>query len=743
MPKYYLMAEALRLEENTGLKPLRTVDDLCQKILAYFPQAQVEIIRKAYDFSEKAHEGQIRRSGEAYISHPLSVAGILADLRLDLDTIATGLLHDTVEDTTVTLEDIRREFGDTMMALVDGVTKISQMKFKNNHEKQGENIRKMIVAMGKDVRVILVKLADRLHNMRTLNHMPYEKQSRIALETLEIYSPLAGRMGLNGLKVELEDLCFRYYLPDMFYALTQKVKKTEAEQSKYIEGVKALISGALLKSGTKCEVFGRSKHLWSIYRKMQNRNLDYEQVYDVLAFRVLVESVGACYEVLGHVHALWKPIPGRFKDFIAMPKANNYQSLHTTVIGPGGERIEIQIRTQEMHLIAERGVAAHWKYKERGQVQEQTAQQAEWLRNLVQWQQTVRSPEEFLETVRTDLFETEIYVFTPNGEVKEFPEGATPVDFAFAVHTDLGNRCVGARINGKMVPLRHKMQNGDTVEIITSKTQNPSKDWLKFVVTSKAKAKIRQFVKEEQRRRSLLLGKELVEKEFRKFGQNTQRWFKGETYEGFLRESGLNNTDELYIKVGYGKLEPKLVVEKLLPAPEKPKEGSEASNFMDRVLKGAQEKKKKSSSIISVDGMDDVLVHFSRCCSPIPGDSIVGYISRGRGVSVHRSDCRKGFEVDQIRKVDVQWTRQRAEPGAERTVKIKVFSQDIPGLLKNMTETFAAQGINIQSVQARTTRDKTAISLFEISVRDAEQLSQSIFELQKIRGIIGVERVLG
>jgi guanosine-3',5'-bis(diphosphate) 3'-pyrophosphohydrolase len=495
-------------EEGLANKPVKTLEDLLNKIRAFYPNADLKIIEKAYYFSEKAHEGQIRRSGEPYISHPLSVAGILADLRLDLDTIATGLMHDTVEDTGVTMDDIRREFGDVIAHLVDGVTKIGQMKFKNSHEKQGENIRKMIVAMGKDVRVVLVKLADRLHNMRTLNYMPFEKQERIALETLEIYTPLAGRMGISSLKIELEDLCFRYYRPDMYYELVQKVKKTEGERNRYIDEVKLLISREMNKAGFKFDVYGRSKHLWSVYRKMQSRDIDYEQVFDQLAFRVIVESVAECYAALGLVHSLWKPIPGRFKDFIAMPKANNYQSLHTTVVGPGGERIEIQIRTQDMHLIAERGIAAHWKYKERGKMtNDQELQQADWLRDLVTWHQQVRSPDEFLETVKTDLFETEIYVFTPSGDVREFPDGSTPVDFAYAVHTDLGNKCVGARVNGKMVPLKYQLQNGDTVEIMTSKTQEPSKDWLKFVVTNKAKSKIRAFVKEEQRRRAILIGK--------------------------------------------------------------------------------------------------------------------------------------------------------------------------------------------------------------------------------------------
>lgn len=743
-------------------KSLKTVEELCAKITAFHPTADLALVRKAYEFSEKAHSGQIRRSGEPYISHPLSVAGILADLKLDIDTIITGLLHDTVEDTHATVEDIRKEFGESISYLVDGVTKISKMQFKTSNERQGENIRKMIVAMGKDVRVILVKLADRLHNMRTLNSMPYEKQARIAHETLEIYCPLASRLGISSIKIELEDLSFRYLHPDMFYELSQKVQKQEKDQYHYIEDVKKMISQEMQKSGfTNVDIQGRSKHLWSIYRKMMSRNIDYEQVYDVLAFRVLVDTVGQCYEVLGIVHSLWKPIPGRFKDFIAMPKANNYQSLHTTVIGPGGERIEIQIRTKEMHLVAERGIAAHWKYKERGKVTDSTTQQFEWLKDLVALHQSVRNPDEFLDTVKTDLFESEIYVFTPKGDVREFPEGSTPIDFAYAVHTELGNRIVGARINGKMVPLKYQLQNGDTVEVVTSKTQNPSKDWLKICVTNKAKTRIRAFVKEEQRKRSLVLGKELLDREFRRFGAPSAKYLKGELFEKFKKDFGIHDDEEVLVRVGYGKLESRFLVEKLAPELMEPSSTSKAdsgksdlpkvaelkksdaasdsASFMQSVVKNATAKSKKSGSLINVSGFDDVLVHFARCCHPIPGDSIVGFITRGRGITVHRSDCKKGFEFDQIRKVDVEWNKAAVDT-QERVVTIKVHSQDMPGLLKSMTDVFSTQGMNIQNVQARTSKDKKAVCTFDVSVKNTSQLNQVMFELQKIRGILGVSR---
>ncbi|MGZ3743197.1 MAG: RelA/SpoT family protein [Pseudobdellovibrionaceae bacterium] len=730
-------------ESGLSQRPTKSLEDLLEKIRSYFPQADLKVVEKAYYFSEKAHEGQIRRSGEPYISHPLSVAGILADLHLDLDSIITGLLHDTIEDTHATLEDIRREFGEAVSQLVDGVTKISQMKFKNSNEKQGENIRKMIVAMGRDVRVLLVKLCDRLHNMRTMNFMPFEKQERIALETLEIYCPLAGRMGISSLKIELEDLCFRYYRPDMYYQLSQKVKKTEAERNRYIEDVKGLIGKELEKANFKFEVYGRSKHLWSIYKKMQNRNIDYEQLYDVLAFRVIVDTVAECYGVLGLVHSLWKPIPGRFKDFIAMPKTNNYQSLHTTVMGPGGERIEIQIRTREMHLVAERGIAAHWKYKERGKVDDDSEfQQVNWLKDLVNAHQNVKNPDEFLDSVKTDLFDKEIYVFTPKGDVREFPEGATPLDFAYAVHTELGNKCVGARVNGKMVPLRYQLQNGDTIEINTSKTQEPSKDWLKYAVTNKAKQKIRQYVKEEQRRRSLSLGKDLVEKEFRKFGMAAAKHLKGPEYDEFLKDNGLRDLDELYVKVGYGRLEPRHLVDRVSPATiAKEAAKTEETTFMEKVVRAAAQKTRRSNSLVSVEGLDDVLVHFAKCCHPIPGDSISGFISRGRGITVHRADCPKAFELDQLRKVDVAWTSAQASEGQERMVRVRVISHDVPGLLKSMSEVFAVQGINIDSAQIRTTKDKKAVCNFEVSVRDATQLNNAIYELQKIKGILGVSRI--
>ncbi|MBY0555224.1 bifunctional (p)ppGpp synthetase/guanosine-3',5'-bis(diphosphate) 3'-pyrophosphohydrolase [bacterium] len=732
-------------DDRLPQKHIKNVAELCEKIKAYHPSAPIHIIEKAYAFSEKAHEGQMRRSGEPYISHPLNVAGIIADLQLDIDTIVTGLLHDTVEDTDVTLEDVKREFGDTVAALVDGVTKIGQMNFRNSFDKQGENIRKMIIAMGKDVRVVLVKLCDRLHNMRTLNHMPYEKQERIAQETLEIYCPLAGRIGISSLKIELEDLCFRYSRPDKYYELIQVIKKNENETQRYIEEVKRSVNEVLAKTAIKnVKIYGRSKHLWSIFRKMASRNLTYDQIYDVLAFRIIVSSLPECYEVLGYIHSIWKPIPGRFKDFIAMPKSNNYQSLHTTVIGPGGDRIEIQIRTEEMHLIAEKGIAAHWNYKERGKLNFDELEKANWLRELVALNQSGEGADEFLDTIKTGLVEKDIYVFTPKGDVVELPDEATPVDLAYAIHTNLGGMCTGARVNGRMVPLKHKLANGDRVEIVTSKTQTPSKDWLKFVVTNKAKSKIRQFVKEEQRRNAIAMGKDIVEKEFRKFGMAAVKYLKGPEYEQYIKDSGIVDLDELYARVGYGKFDANLLVKNLSPeALQREAEKTDDSTVMEKIIKSAKAKQRKSNSLVMVDGMDDVLVHFAKCCGPIPGDPITGFISRGKGIIVHRSSCQKVFENDQIRRVDVSWASKTAADGQERQVKLEVISQDVQGLLKLMSESFASQGINIDSAQIRTTRDKKAVCLFEVSVKDVNQLSNAILGLQKIKGVINVQRVMG
>ncbi len=729
-------------DENTT-----TFEKLLVRVKKSNPNTNLELIQRAYKFSEEAHRGQTRRSGLPYLTHPASVAGILADLRLDDETVITGLLHDTVEDTDVTLEDIREEFGESVALLVDGVTKITQISFRNTHEKQGENIRKMLLAMGKDIRVILVKLADRLHNMRTLNHMPYNKQIQIAQETLDIYSPLASRFGISSLKVELEDLSFRYISPDQYYDLVQKINRKKKERERYIEDVCQHLREVISKNHPmNFTISGRPKHLHSVYQKMISDNLEFEQVHDLLAFRVLVDTIPECYEVLGEVHSLWKPIPGRIKDYIAMPKGNDYQSLHTTVIGPEGERIEIQIRTGEMHLVAERGIAAHWSYKEGNNQGASDIESArfEWLRELIAWHQKMGDSDELLETVKSDLFDQEIYVFTPSGDVKELPENASPVDFAFSIHTDVGLHCSGARVNGKMVSLRHKLKNGDTVEVHTNKNQLPSKDWLKFVVTNRAKSKIRAHVKEEQRGRALTIGRDLVDKDFRKLGIATLKVLKGDKLESFLKDQGAHDLDEIYCRVGYGKMEVRHIVERFSSNKEDGVAESQKSNesFISKVFKPTTRKKRKSISVIEVDGMPDVLVHFAKCCLPIPGDPISGFITRGRGITIHRVDCQRTFEMDLLRRVDVNWSTEIGGHGFEQVVRIRILSQDLQGLLKSMTDVLTMLGCNIHNAQVKTTRDKKAVCIFDVGIGDTEKLNKTIYELQKIRGVINVIRMI-
>lgn len=733
------MAQAA-LQETKNLKPVKSIEDLLARIKSYYPSADLNFVQKAYEFSERCHSGQIRRSGEAYISHPLSVAGILTELHLDLPSIATGLLHDTVEDTHATLEEVEKEFGKVVADLVDGVTKLSQMEFRNTHAKQGENIRKMIVAMGRDIRVILVKLADRLHNMRTLNHMPYEKQSRIAQETLDIYAPLAHRLGLNAWKIELEDLSMRYLKPDIYYDLAEKVAKKKKERESYIEKVKNILRDKLSEAGITCEISGRPKNLFSIYKKMQTRSIEFDQVHDILAFRIMVGNVAQCYEALGIVHSLYKPIPGRFKDYIAMAKANNYQSLHTTVIGPDAERVEIQIRTGQMHEIAERGIAAHWNYKEGGAADSVGINKFNWLKDLVMAHQQTNDASEFLESVKTELFESEIYVFTPKGDVFELPEGASPLDLAYTIHTDLGHMTIGAKVDGKIVPLRHPLKNGDTVEILSSKTQRPSKDWLKFCITNRAKSKIRAFIRIEERKRSIEIGKELVEKEFRNKGLSTQKIFKDENSEDvqkLLKAMKVTNLEDMYLQLGFGKLLPTQVTDFVAPGAKSTTE-PETPTFLSKVIKSVVNKRKKSGSMIEVDGMDDLLVRFAKCCNPIPGDSIIGFISRGRGVTIHTATCSKAYAVDMERRVDVAWN---AGADINRTTKIRVVSNDAPGLLKMMSEAFATQGVNINNAKIRTNKDHKAICIFEVAVKDVKQLLEVIKNLQKIKGVIQVDRV--
>ena len=719
-------------------REIKKIEELKEVVSKYMTQDEVELLGEAYEFAKDAHEGQMRKSGEPYITHPLAVSGIIALLKLDFASVATGLLHDTVEDTDVTLRDITEKFGEDVAFLVDGVTKISKMSFRNTQEKQGENIRKMIVSMGRDVRVILVKLCDRLHNMRTMKHMKPEKQERIALETLDIYAPLASRLGINWLKIELEDLSFHFSNPIAYYDLVHKVQKKKKDRELFVKDFKSKLEKEISKSFEgQFEVHGRSKHLYSIHKKMLC-GVDYDQVYDVLAFRVLVDNILQCYEVLGLVHAHWKPVPGRFKDFIAMPKNNNYRSLHTTVIMANGDRVEVQIRTQEMHLIAELGIAAHWSYKQGG-ADKEIIEKFNWLRELVSMHQQLEDSKEFLEGVKNDLFDQEIYVFTPKGEVKELPEEATPVDFAYAIHTDLGSKCVGARVNGKMVSIRYKLQNGDYIEVMTSKTQTPSKDWLNFCVTSKARSKIRHFVKTEQRKKAMEIGQGLLNKIFKKIGSTPQNYKKKHPhiFEEALRDFGCQSLDELKILLGYGKIYPNQVSEKILKNIDEPEKKGKGEGIIARALNTVL--RSKNSSSVTVDGISDVLVYYSKCCHPIPGDDIVGFITRGRGIVVHRSDCTKIHGLDPQRELDVQWRQSQGD--ASKVVKLYIMLNNQRGVLNRITELLNQKGIDIQNAQVKSIKEDKGVAYFNIFIKDKSQLSQLITDIKKLSEVIDVKRM--
>ena len=721
-----------------------TLEAICSTVSSYYPEAKTDLIKKAFDFAEKAHTGQLRSSGDPYMIHPTEVALILAQMHLDVQSVITGLLHDTVEDTPATLAQIEAEFGKDISELVDGVTKLSKITFKTTEERQAENFRKMIVAMAKDIRVILVKLADRLNNMRTLEHLAQLKQTTIAQETLDIYAPIANRLGISWIKTELEDLCLRYLHGDVYYRLAQKISKTKKEREKFIEDFVTDLNEQLKEYDISAQILGRAKHFYSIFKKMESRRVDFDQIHDLIAFRILVDNITECYKSLGVIHANYKPVPGRFKDYIAMPKANGYQSLHTTVIGNGGERIEIQIRTQDMNSVAERGIAAHWKYKE-NRFDSRSHDNVAWVNRLLEWHKDLSDPNEFLETVKIDLFAEDVFVFTPKGEVRELPHGATPLDFAYAIHTDVGNKCVGAKVNGKIVPLKYRLKSGDTIEIVTSATQSPSKDWLKIARSSRAIAKIRAFIKNQERERSREVGMELLEKALRPYSINLHKLEKSGD---LLRASQLINhraIDDLYIAIGYGRsgvehIIPHIVPEELLNKP-KPAELGQAADesFLRKVFNSAR-KKSESRNAITVASLDDVLIRFARCCNPVPGDSITGFVTRGRGVTIHTATCAKAVDNDPARKVDVQWNKND-KGGVKRSVKIRVLSLDEPGLLALMSQTITSCGVNIASANIRTTKDKKAIAHFDVEVGDISQLQKVTSALESKKGVLSVERL--
>ena len=711
--------------------PAVRLEDIVERMQNYNPDADVDLLRRAYIYSAKVHQGQTRLSGESYLNHPIEVAAILANLKLDAATVAAGLLHDTIEDTTATSEEIKEMFGEEVARLVDGLTKLARMELQSREQREAENFRKMIVAMAKDIRVILIKLADRLHNMRTLSHLAPEKQKRIAQETLDIYAPLANRMGISRIKTELEDLSFMYLNPEAYQDLVQKVNQRRIERESYINELMDAMKRQLAEHGYKAEVKGRPKHFYSIYQKMLKQGIAFEDIYDLIAIRIITDTKANCYAILGLIHSLWTPVPGRFKDFIGVPKSNLYQSLHTTIIGPKGERVEFQIRTEEMNRIAEEGIAAHWRYKEKSAISQREEQQYAWLRQLLEWQKDVPDAREFMETVKGDLFPEVVYVFTPRGDVKELPQGSTPVDFAYSVHTDIGHQCVGAKVNGKIVPLKHVLRNGDKIEVTIQTGHTPSRDWLKFVKTSRARTRIKAWLKIEERKRSILLGKELLEKELRKHELSPSKVLKSDELLVVAKELSQNSIEDLQAAIGYGKVSAHMVANKL--APEKP-------HIEPIPKKPPQKAAKTSSGGMMISGMDNMMIHLSKCCNPVPGDKILGFITRGRGVSVHTADCPNigDLTFDKDRLVDVSWGDLQA---AAHAVKISVRTEDKPGLLASVSSSISAAEANITHAEAITAADQQATLNFTIDIKDVEHLNRIIKNIEAINGVIDVKRV--
>ncbi|MCL1939169.1 MAG: bifunctional (p)ppGpp synthetase/guanosine-3',5'-bis(diphosphate) 3'-pyrophosphohydrolase [Desulfovibrionaceae bacterium] len=706
------------------------IQDILDKVAEYQSPEGVDLVRKAYVFAAAAHAGQTRQSGEPYLSHPLAVAYTLADMRLDTASVAAGLLHDTVEDTKATIEDIDESFGEDVADIVDGVTKISMLTFDSKEEQQAENIRKMILAMNEDMRVLFVKLADRLHNMRTLTFMRPDKQRRIAQETMDIYAPLANRLGLHRVKLELEDLSFRYIQPDAYNHITEWIERHSADDAEYINSVIATLEKTLSENGIKARIKGRIKQIYSIYRKMQSLNTTLDEMHDIIAFRAIVADLKDCYAALGLVHSIWTPVPGRFKDYISMPKANMYQSLHTTVIGPKGERMEVQIRSEEMDHLAEHGLASHWLYKEGARVKSKDVAQFNWLREMLDWTKMESDSKEFLRSLHFDLFKDEIYVFTPRGAVKELPENATPVDFAYQIHTQIGDRCAGSKINGRLMPLSTPLKSGDTVEIITAQGRHPSRDWLKFVKTAKARTRIQHFIRTEERARSISLGKEMLEKQGRRLGVNIQKALKDGTLLPVAQELNFSNVDDLISAVGYARVTPRKVLNLLAPkTAEQPEEVPH---------KQGEHKPTKADSVV-IKGVDDMLVRFARCCNPVPGDPIIGYISRGRGVAVHTANCPTISQMEPERLLPVYW--EGSEEGQPFPARIHILSENQRGVLAKIAGALDSGGVNIDSGTIRSLVDGHSEIEMIIEVSDVAQLLLTLDRLRKVEHVIEVSRM--
>ncbi len=712
---------------------VKTIDDLIKKVLEYSPDADVDLLKKAYKFSSDAHQDQKRFEGSPYIEHPLSVASILADMHMDTASIAAGFLHDTIEDTKVTSSEIKAHFGGDIAFLVEALTKLGKIELMSNSahisdaEARAENFRRMLLGMSKDVRVILIKFADRLHNMRTLGHLPEDRMKRIAAETLEIYAPLANRLGIGWLKTELEDMGFKYSYPELYLELIKKIAKRKEEQEGYLKKVVSEIEKRMKDAGIPGKVSSRVKHTYGIYQKMQRQKITFEQVYDVLGIRIITDTKAHCYAVMGIIHSVWTPVPGRFKDFIGVPKSNMYQSLHTTVIGPKGERVEFQIRTEEMDRIAKEGIAAHWRYKEGG-YREKDNKYIEWLRELIQTQKEFPNAIDFLEEVKGAVVPDVVYIFTPKGDIKELPDGSTPVDVAYSIHSEVGHKCVGAKVNGKIVPLKYKLQNGDTVEIITSSSHTPSRDWLKFVVTQRARNRIKQWIKAEERKQAVELGTKLLEEILRRRSLNLSLIKSDQMLEA-AKSFGIETLEDLIVSVGFGRLTPTQVINKIMPEKQAENVSPKPQKPQDKILnlKG-----------ITIKGVDNVLYNTAKCCFPVPGDSLVGFITKGRGVTIHNAHCRnlERLAVDDARLIEVEW---KQEGDTTYPAKLSIEAVDKPGTLANLTALITSMDVNIRTVEADSTTERKAYITFILEVKGKKQLNTLI---QKIASVDGVLRVI-